>query len=86
MPHASPMRKRFRQFLASLAVVHGVAIAGYYLFDVPATPERVQRAYAWVWMAATVAVAVIGLQRVKRARARNVIRRPATSEAESDRH
>jgi uncharacterized membrane protein YdjX (TVP38/TMEM64 family) len=77
-------RKRFRQFLLSVALVHVVAIAGYYALGVERAPTRFQRMYAWTWMGVTVAVVVIGLQRLKRARARTVIRRPAGSEAKPD--
>jgi hypothetical protein len=71
-------RKRFRQFLLSVALLHVTAIAGYYVLGVARAPSRVQRAYAWTWMGATVAVVFIGLQRVKRARARTVVRRPGS--------
>ena len=83
-PQTSLARKRFRQFLLSVAAVHLVAIAGYYALGVQRAPTRFQRVYAWTWMGATVAVVIIGLQRVKRARARTVIRRPAGSEANPD--
>jgi len=61
-------RRRFQQFLVSVAVLHVVAIAGYYVFDIAAAPPDRQRVYAWAWMGLTVAVVVIGLQRIKRAR------------------
>lgn len=78
-------RKRFRQFLLSVAVLHAVAIAGYHLLDVQRAPTRFQRTYAWTWMGATVAVVLIGLQRVKRARGRTVVRRPPPSAQDPDR-
>lgn len=83
-PQPSLARKRFRQFLVSVALVHVVAIAGYYALGVPRAPTRFQRVYAWTWMGATVAVVIIGLQRLKRARLRNVIRRPEPSETDPD--
>ncbi len=83
-PQPSLARKRFRQFLLSVAIVHVVAIAGYYTLDVERAPARFQRLYAWSWMGATVAVVVLGLQRLKRARARTVIRRPGDSETNAD--
>jgi hypothetical protein len=83
-PQTSLARKRFRQFLLSVAAVHLVAIAGYYALGVPRAPTRFQRVYAWTWMGATVAVVIIGLQRVKRARARTVIRRHDGSETKAD--
>ena len=66
---ASPTRVRFRQFLLAVAVVHVGAIAFYYGLDVPHASVRVQRVFAWAWMALTVAVVFAGLQRIKRARA-----------------
>jgi hypothetical protein len=67
-------RRRFLQFLVSIAAVHVVAIAAYYLMGVGQRPERDQRIFAWVWMGATVAAVLIGLQRIKRARRAGGIR------------
>lgn len=61
-------RRRFVQFLVSVAVLHVIAIAGYCLLDIAQAPADRQRVYAWAWMALTVAVVVVGLQRIKRAR------------------
>jgi hypothetical protein len=77
-------RKRFRQFLVSVALLHVTAIAGYYVLDVARAATRFQRVYAWTWMGATVAVVLIGLQRVKRARARTIVRRPPGSEPDPE--
>lgn len=62
------VRRRFLEFMLAIGVLHAVAIAGYYLLRIPAAPPREQRIYAWTWMAFTVAVVVVGLQRIKRAR------------------
>jgi hypothetical protein len=51
-----------------VAVVHVVAIALYYGTDVAHAPAAKQRFFAWIWMGLTVAVVMIGLQRIKRAR------------------
>lgn len=59
-----------RDFAVAVVLLHAIAIGAYYAFDVAGRPERVQRMYAWGWMALTVAVVFIGLQRLKRARAR----------------
>lgn len=64
----SPARRRFLEFLVSVAAVHVVAISAYYAFDVAHTPARQQRYFAWAWMALTIAVVFLGLQRIKRAR------------------
>ena len=61
-------RRRFLELLVGIAVVHGVAIALYYALDLPHRPEQVQRIFAWSWMAVTIAVVLVGLQRLKRAR------------------
>lgn len=61
-------RRRFLQLLMSVAAIHVAAIAVYYALDVPTwSPDR-QRFYAWSWMGLTVAVVLVGLQRIKRAR------------------
>ena len=75
MPPMSPTRRRFLQFLISVAVVHVVALTAYYGLGVDGWPEREQRMFAWGWMGATVAVVLIGLQRIKRARRAGSIRR-----------
>lgn len=68
MTQTTPTRRRFLQFLASVAIVHGIAIALYYGLDMPSAPSRTQRMFAWGWMFVTVAVVLIGVQRIKRAR------------------
>lgn len=64
----SPARRRFLEFLASVGAVHVIAIALYYALDVAHTPASRQRMFAWAWMGLTIAVVLIGLQRIKRAR------------------
>ena len=64
----SPARRRFLELLVSVAAVHIIAIAIYYALDIPQAPARRQQFYAWGWMAVTVAVVFVGLQRIKRAR------------------
>ena len=61
-------RRRFLELLGTVAAVHVAAIALYYALDVAQRPERFQRIFAWSWMGLTVAVVMIGLQRLKRAR------------------
>ena len=84
-PRTSLARKRFRQFLLAVAALHVAAIAAYYALDVPGAAPRVQRTYAWVWMGLTVFVVLAGLQRIKRARGRTVLRRPEGSGDQADR-
>ena len=67
-------RRRFLQFLLSVAAIHVVAIGAYYALGVGQRPERAQQMFAWAWMGATVAVILVGLQRIKRARRSNAIR------------
>lgn len=64
----SASRRRFLEFLVSVAVVHGAAIVLFYALQIERAPAARQRMFAWVWMGVTVAVVVIGLQRFKRAR------------------
>ena len=64
----SPVRRRFLEFLVAVAVVHVVAIALYYGLDVAQATPSTQRRFGWGWMAVTVAVVILGLQRLKRAR------------------
>lgn len=73
---ASPTRRRFLQFLLAVAAVHVVAITVYYALDVEHAAARTQRYFGWGWMAVTVAVIVVGLQRIKRARRAPTVRRP----------
>jgi len=67
-------RRRFLQFLLSVAAIHVVAIGAYYTLGVGQRPERAQRMFAWVWMGATVVVILVGLQRIKRARRSGPVR------------
>lgn len=64
----SRTRRRFLEFLASVAVVHAAALALYYSRDVAHASPAVQRTFAWTWMGVTVAVVLVGLGRIKRAR------------------
>jgi hypothetical protein len=64
----SNTRRRFVQFLVTVAAVHVIAIALYYALGVARMPTRDQRAFAWGWMGVTIAVVLLGLQRIKRAR------------------
>ena len=73
-----PVRKRFREFIVGIAILHGVAIALFYALDMRhAAPVR-QRYFAWIWMAATVAAIFVGLRRIRRARFRSGPKSPVT--------
>ena len=67
----SPGRRALRDFTIAVVALHVVAIGVYYGLDVAARPERVQRMYAWGWMALTVGVVFVGLRRIKKLRARS---------------
>lgn len=67
MTQTTPTRRRFLEFLVSVAAIHVIAIALYYAVVVDA-PARTQRVFAWGWMGVTVATVLVGLQRIKRAR------------------
>lgn len=64
-------RRRFLQLLVSVAALHVAAVAAYYALDIGTTPPSRQRLYAWTWMGLTVALVLVGLQRIKRARRRD---------------
>lgn len=68
LPSKGTTRRRFLELLASVAVVHVVAIALYYALDVQDASVRTQRFFAWGWMGVTVLVVLVGTQRLKRAR------------------
>jgi len=68
MTAASPTRRRFREFLVSVAVLHVAAISLYYALGIARSPVARQQVFAWIWMGATVVVVLVGLQRIKRAR------------------
>jgi hypothetical protein len=64
----TPTRRRFLELLVSVVVLHTAAIALYYAIDIAHAAARVQRVFAWSWMGLTVAIVVLGLQRIKRTR------------------
>jgi len=66
----SPVRKRFREFVIAIVLLHIAALSLYYALGVPRSPTRQQRWFAWIWMGATILVVFVGLQRIKRARGR----------------
>ena len=68
MAERSPARKRFLEFLVSVAALHIASMALYYGLDMAHSPAARQRMFAWTWRGTTVLVVVVGLQRLKRAR------------------
>lgn len=64
----SATRRRFLEFLASVAVVHAVALGLYYAADVPHASPAAQRTFVWIWTGVTLAVVLIGLGRMRRGR------------------
>lgn len=68
MATVTATRRRFLELLVSVVLVHTIAIALYYVLDLPGAPARTQRIFAWVWMGLTVAVVLVGVQRLKRSR------------------
>ena len=67
---STPIRQRFLEFLVSVAVVHVVAIAVYYAADITHASVTAQRLFAMIWMGLTVAIVLVGLQRITRERRR----------------
>lgn len=68
MAQFTATRRRLFELLVSVALLHALAIALYYALDIPRATTRTQRTFAWAWMGVTVAVVLIGVQRLKRAR------------------
>jgi hypothetical protein len=64
----SPARRKFLAFIVAVVLVHVVAIGLYYALGIPDASTGTQRVFGWSWLAATVAVVFVGLQRLKRAR------------------
>ena len=67
---ATPLRQRFLEFLVAVALVHVVAIVIYYADDIPHASVGMQRTFAMIWMGLTVAVVLVGMQRITRERRR----------------
>ena len=70
MPNISPARRRFLEFAVAIVAVHSIAIALYYGLAIQRAPTSTQRMFGWSWLATTIAVVFVGLQRLKRARRR----------------
>lgn len=68
MAQFTATRRRFLELLASVALLHALAIALYHALDISRATTRTQQTFAWVWMGVTVAAVLIGTQRLKRAR------------------
>jgi hypothetical protein len=64
----SPPRRRLLELFASIAILHGVAIAVYYALRVPRMPADDQRIFGWIWLGLTLVVLVVGLRRFHAAR------------------
>ena len=64
----SPVRRRLLEFVVAVTVLHGVAIALYNVLDIEQQPGSTQERYAWVWLAVSALVTLVGLRRFHRAR------------------
>ena len=64
----SPVRRRLVEFVAAGAVLHAVAITLYRVLDIESRSTATQQQYAWVWLAFSAMVTLIGLRRFHRAR------------------
>ena len=67
---SSEIRRRFLHLVAAIVIVHGAAIALFYTTDMPHRPPRVQQIFVGVWMAATLAVVLPLLMRIRALRRR----------------
>jgi hypothetical protein len=68
MAAATPARRAMLQFMTAVATLHVVAIALYYALDIASASDARQRTFGWVWIVATAALVIGGLQRIKRIR------------------
>ena len=64
----SPVRRRLLEFVVAITALHGLAIASWYALDLEGAPIATRQAYAWVWLALSVVVTLVGLRRFHRAR------------------
>ena len=56
--------------VASVIALHAVAIAVYYLADIPSAAPGVRTAFTAAWMGATVLIVGFSLRRIRQARLR----------------
>jgi hypothetical protein len=64
------LRAAVLRLAVSVAVLHGVAIAIYYVADIPRRPTSVRYPFFGIWMALTLVVVLTGLHRIRVARVR----------------
>ena len=64
----SPVRRRLLEFVVAIVVLHAVAIALYHLLGIERRPTATQQQYAYVWLAFSAVVTLVGLRRFHRAR------------------
>ena len=62
------VRRRLLEFIAAVAVLHGIAIALYHGLDIERRSTATQQYYAWGWLALSAVVTLVGLRRFHRAR------------------
>ncbi len=62
---SSEIRRQFVRLVVGVVVLDAVAIALYYAIHVPTRPTRVQQIYMLVWTAATLAVVMPPLGRIR---------------------
>jgi hypothetical protein len=64
------LRSAVLRLAVSVAVLHAMAIAIYYLADMPLQPTSIRYPFFGVWMVLTLIIVVTGLHRIRLARVR----------------
>jgi len=70
MPASPALRSAVLRLGVSVAVLHAIAIAIYYLADMPLQPTSIRYPFFGIWMVLTLVVVLTGLHRVRVARVR----------------
>ncbi|MFN2566614.1 MAG: hypothetical protein ABR499_16580 [Gemmatimonadaceae bacterium] len=70
MPPSPALRSAVLRLAVSIVVLDAIAIAVYYLADIPLRPESIRYPFFGLWMLLTLAVVLTGLHRIRVARVR----------------
>jgi hypothetical protein len=70
---ASPaLRSAVLRLVVSIVVLDAIAIAAYYIADIPLRPTSIRYPFFGAWILLTLAVVLSGLHRIRVARARRI--------------
>jgi len=70
MPASPALRAAVLRLAISIVILDAIAIATYYIADIPGRPPSVRYPFFTVWMVLTLLVVLTGLHRVRVARLR----------------